>query len=262
MFKLHTENVLTWVFCLLVLPLMLAMLPLEEWLSYETGSVLVAVLWLYAVYFLNLRMNARLLRGDGKRISSAVAIMFLMTAVNFLMTIHDVSFPVDEDAADKALQPHQRALWLLYFAVFAYSLAVGMLTEKLKETAAQVKIQRKEEALQEVISERGVKHLQDDEITVTCDYRSISIPVMEIRYIESRNNYACIHLDHQADVVPQITLKALMDMLPEGKFLRVHRSYIVPSYRIEHKTSTKIKLLGEDVIIPVGRAYKGNVSSR
>ena len=79
-----------------------------------------------------------------------------------------------------------------------------------------------------------------DIIQVKSDYKTVHhVPVTAIRYIEGRNNYACFHLDHRNDVVSQITLKSVMEMLPEGKFVRIHRSYIVPVWRIEKRTARR-----------------------
>ena len=87
------------------------------------------------------------------------------------------------------------------------------------------------------------------------------MPVTAIKYIEGRNNYACFHLDHRKDVVSQITLKSVMEMLPEGKFARIHRSYIVPLWRIEKRSATSVKLMGVEESIPVGRAYKDSFNN-
>ena len=57
-------------------------------------------------------------------------------------------------------------------------------------------------------------------------------------------------------MVSQIPLKDVMDLLPEGKFLRIHRSYIVPLWRIEKRTMTYVKIMGLEDPLPVGRAYK------
>ena len=95
-----------------------------------------------------------------------------------------------------------------------------------------------------------------EHITVKSDYSDIDIPLSAIRFIEARNNYACFHLDHREDVLTQMTLKSLEELLPEGKFVRIHRSYLIPAYRIESRRADEIKLIGVDRPLPVGRAYK------
>ena len=50
-----------------------------------------------------------------------------------------------------------------------------------------------------------------------------------------------------------------METLPEGKFLRIHRSYVIPAFRIESRRADEVKLYGVDAPLPVGRAYKDNL---
>ena len=52
-----------------------------------------------------------------------------------------------------------------------------------------------------------------------------------------------------------------MELLPEGKFVRIHRSYIVPAWRIEKRTATAIKLMGIQDPLPIGRAYREELKS-
>ena len=85
-------------------------------------------------------------------------------------------------------------------------------------------------------------------------------PVSAIQYIEGRNNYACFHLDHRDDVVTQRPLKDLLEELPEGKFVRINRSYIVPVWRIEKRTAVSVKLLGVENPLPIGRSHKNNLN--
>ena len=100
-----------------------------------------------------------------------------------------------------------------------------------------------------------------EEIQIKADYKVIHLPLSAIKYIEGRNNYACFHLDHRDDVVSQIALKSVMDMLPEGQFVRIHRSYIVPVWRIEKRTSAEVQLMGVKERLPIGRAYKENLKN-
>ena len=50
-------------------------------------------------------------------------------------------------------------------------------------------------------------------------------------------------------------------VLPEGRFLRVHKSFIVPVHRIASRTSREIVLTPE-ARIPVGRSYADGVPGR
>ena len=159
------------------------------------------------------------------------------------------------------MQPHIRAMWILLLAVVSYSLPVGALA---RQSALLQQAKEKEEAIddaREALETRRIEGITGEEIHVKADYKTIHVPVSAIQYVEGRNNYACFHLDHREDVVTQISLKEVVELLPEGKFVRIHRSYIVPLWRIEHRNSTQVQLLGITDPLPVGRAYKDNLKN-
>ena len=54
-------------------------------------------------------------------------------------------------------------------------------------------------------------------------------------------------------------MRTFCELLPEGKFLRIHRSYIVPVWRIESKSLTQVQLMGVQDPLPVGRAFKDSI---
>ena len=154
---------------------------------------------------------------------------------------------------------YQQAVWVLYVAAMGCGLATGLLSRKIHRLEERLRIQKEEHAVQTIVESRAAQAVAGETVTVKVDYQDVAVPLAAIQYVEARNNYACIHLDHQEDVVTQISLKALEEMLPEGKFVRIHRSYLVPLHRIESKKATSVKLVGVDTPLPVGRAHKDNL---
>lgn len=92
---------------------------------------------------------------------------------------------------------------------------------------------------------------------IRADYSLVKIIPDEILYIEGLDDYLKIHLDKQKTVVARMTLKNLLEMLPTDKFVRVHRSFIVPVKRIETINKKNIVLAG--INIPVGTSYAENL---
>ena len=124
----------------------------------------------------------------------------------------------------------------------------GILTAGIRHAAQQ--------AFTALESRRQEAVPQGEDIRVKVGYQTVHVPLSAIQYIEGRNNYACFHLDFREDVVPQLTLREVEALLPEGKFVRIHRSFIVPLWRIESSTAVSVKLMGLEDPLPVGRAYK------
>ncbi|MFI3239109.1 MAG: LytTR family DNA-binding domain-containing protein [Bacteroidales bacterium] len=64
-------------------------------------------------------------------------------------------------------------------------------------------------------------------IFVRSEYRSVRINFSEIMYVESKREYLDIALTNGEIVTTHGTLNSIGDKLPQNKFIRVHRSFIV-----------------------------------
>lgn len=98
-------------------------------------------------------------------------------------------------------------------------------------------------------------------LTLRVGWRKVPVRLADIHYFESRDTYVCIHLVDRQEILSQISMKGIQELLPEGKFLRVHKSFIVPVHRIASRTSREIVLTPE-ARIPVGRSYADGVLGR
>lgn len=237
---------------------MILFFPVGEWAQWNSGLVLVFVLWLYGVYFLCRKVIGPLLLGPKKLIATAAGAVFLICAVNFLMTLTPVDIPREEGAA---LQPHVRAMWIMLFGVLGFSTPLGLLEKQVIALASHLSRETAIDDARTALHQRGTDAVADEEILLKSGYQTVHVPLAALQYIESRNNYSCFHLDHLDDVVSQIPLKDVLGLLPEGKFLRIHRSYIVPLWRIERRSMTSVKIMGLEEPLPVGRAYKDGLKN-
>lgn len=87
------------------------------------------------------------------------------------------------------------------------------------------------------------------------NYKIKRIKFDDIQYIEGFNDYVRIHVSSSAEPVQsQITLKALEGKLPAGKFMRIHRSFIVNLQMVD--TVDRGRIVFGKVYIPVGDQYK------
>jgi DNA-binding LytR/AlgR family response regulator len=85
----------------------------------------------------------------------------------------------------------------------------------------------------------------------------IKIKYDDIIFIEGTGNYLTICTTNQEKITTLLTIKALVDLLPQSQFMRVHKSYIAS---LQHITG----LDGNDVVlgkavIPIGVTYKQNL---
>lgn len=91
---------------------------------------------------------------------------------------------------------------------------------------------------------------------VKADYRTVSVDTRKIVYIESWSEYIKIHLvDEEAPVIALYSLKNLIDQLPKGRFMRIHRSYIIALGFVAEASRTRVRLRN-GVTLPVGEQYR------
>ncbi len=89
-------------------------------------------------------------------------------------------------------------------------------------------------------------------ITVKSDYHLIPVPVSDIMMVEALDDYIKIDLGSKK-IVSRTTMTHMEQLLASHRFIRVHRSYIVPVERIAWLRNKKIGV--GDREIPVGEKY-------
>ena len=73
---------------------------------------------------------------------------------------------------------------------------------------------------------------EDTFITIRADYSLFKIYLKEILFIESLDNYVKLHRQDQRPILARMPLKNIIDLLPKTKFIRTHRSYVIPLNKI------------------------------
>jgi two-component system response regulator LytT len=99
--------------------------------------------------------------------------------------------------------------------------------------------------------------VKNDFIFIKSEYKTRRINFSEIHYIEGLKDYVKIFLtEEKKPVVSLSTLKALEARLPEERFMRVHRSFIVSLEKV--KIIDRNRIVFGEVRIPVTDQYKEN----
>lgn len=92
-------------------------------------------------------------------------------------------------------------------------------------------------------------------LIVKQEYNNVVIPVKDIIYIKAMENYTKIFRCHKPYVLSRTSLKVIQDALPEGQFVRVHKSYIISVKHIACFSHTQLTTDGLQYEIPIGRTY-------
>lgn len=97
------------------------------------------------------------------------------------------------------------------------------------------------------------------QLLLKSEYKNVMVSVDAILYIESIDNYVKIHSVDGTSLLSKIPLHTVERQLPEGEFVRIHRSYIVPKKRIERFSRTEVTLLKSGKSLPIGKTYMEDV---
>jgi two-component system LytT family response regulator len=111
------------------------------------------------------------------------------------------------------------------------------------------------------------RHFLSDEIKsnkdflfIKSDYKLLRINFDDIKYIEGMSEYIRIHLLNAKPVMTLMSMKSIEELLPQDRFMRVHRSYIVNLTMVSVIEKNRIIFDG-NIYIPVSEQYKKNFQS-
>lgn len=93
----------------------------------------------------------------------------------------------------------------------------------------------------------------DRHIIVNSKLKKVKISVNAIRWIEGVGDYIKIVTEEQ-NILVLMTMKALVENLPKGKFMRIHKSYIVNLEKVENFSGAEVEVSGHR--LPLSRHKK------
>lgn len=102
----------------------------------------------------------------------------------------------------------------------------------------------------------GEPEKKDSFVYFRADRKMIKVMLSHILYIESMKDYVKVVTDNETIITKQ-SISSVEAMLPEQKFIRTHRSYIVSVAAIHSFTSELINVGKAE--IPIGKLYRQQV---
>ncbi|PPL04325.1 LytR/AlgR family response regulator transcription factor [Parapedobacter indicus] len=91
------------------------------------------------------------------------------------------------------------------------------------------------------------------------DRKNVKLNVDDIYWVESLKDYIKVVLADKTYISKQ-KISVLAELLPEEKFVRIHRSFIVSIEKVQSYHSFAIEILGKE--LPIGRNYKDELRKR
>lgn len=121
--------------------------------------------------------------------------------------------------------------------------------------------ERFEKAVEKALRRIGARRpTKSENIVVKQEYNNVSIPLSDILYIEALGNYVKIVRVSGGHVFTRTNLKTVTDMLPPEHFIRIHRSYVIPTAAVTSFSKTRVTLNDNGPSLPVGAQYAAQVA--
>lgn len=126
------------VFCLIILPLLVMLLPIERWLNIDPTYVTMLFVWLYATYILHRALTVPMLFGDKRRYLLVVLLFAGSLIMTYMLSRYEMSLPEHiarrmQDRPAPRVRPvnpmEQQAVWFLYSVVTMFSVVVALFRE-------------------------------------------------------------------------------------------------------------------------------------
>lgn len=142
------------------------------------------------------------------------------------------------------------------YAVESYEVnAVDYLLKPFSYARFQQAIEKVRALLPQQVTERPESALEPQHLTLRVEYSLVKVNFSDILYFEALDNYLKVHLCNQNRLITRMTIKSILEKLPEKQFVRVHRSFIVPVAQVEWVRNRVIMLTGGQRV-PLGRNYE------
>ncbi|ADQ16078.1 two component transcriptional regulator, LytTR family [Leadbetterella byssophila DSM 17132] len=103
------------------------------------------------------------------------------------------------------------------------------------------------------LAQEEIQHTQDHFLYLRVERRLIKVNTRDILWIESIKDYIMVVTKEKTYQTKQ-KISVTEKLLPQGEFMRIHRSYIVPLNRVEGYHPNHLLVDGNK--IPIGRNYK------
>lgn len=262
----HLPLIIDLLFCGVLLPVMLKLLPIERWIVNDSTFVYLLAGWLYVVYLLNRAwILPSLLRR--RRVLLGLGLILLTLLVTWLITRYQMDIPVRPRRIRRPAIPRislqQQAIWFLYVVVMSFGAAVGLLTELYRQIMA-----RQAEAFERKKAELALYKAQ-----INPHFLFNSLNTLYGMVISGSERTEEAFADF-IDLMHYMYANASQDRIPvrvEAEYLRryvdLQRLRVPPQTRIEYDYDPDPASSQQDMIAPmllvtfVENAFKYGVSS-
>ena len=180
----------------------------------------------------------------------------------------DIQMPnIDGMELAHSLPESTRVVFTTAFKEYAFeSYEVNALDFLLKPVRYNKFLAAVEKARKQLQPSPAPQLQQPNTVFIRVDGEWRNVAVEQIIYVNGMKDYVMFYLDGEPKpLVTHLTMKAVEEMLPRDRFLRIHRSYIIAVDKIQKVDRNDCVYIGREVIhIPDGYlpAFKSFMETR
>ncbi len=158
----------------------------------------------------------------------------------------------------RALEKRPAVIFTTAYAQYAIN---GFELDAVDYLLKPIALPRFIKAVNKAMEQLSSSIVEEEYLNVKADYKIYRIALQELLFIESQHEYVTYHTI-SAKITAYGSLKSLERDLPAGRFLRIHKSYIVAIDKIGkmNQTSVTVRDLANHQL-PVGRVYRDSLKS-
>jgi len=208
--------------------------------------------------------NLKLLASFTNSISAINAIKAQQPDLLFL----DIQMPnIDGMELAHSLPEATRVVFTTAFKEYAFeSYEVNALDFLLKPVRYNKFLAAVEKARKQLQPSPTPQPQQPNTVFIRVDGEWRNVAVEQIIYVNGMKDYVMFYLDGEPKpLVTHLTMKAVEEMLPRDRFLRIHRSYIIAVDKIQKVDRNDCVYIGREIIhIPDGylQTFKSFMETR
>lgn len=235
-------------FCVIVLPIMGMLFPIERWWHFFTWYVIAVCIWLYMLYFINRMVTVPLLfKGDKSRWIGIILICvsILITCFFSRVSLYNPKPSIREyDVVRKipSVEPYQQAVWSLFMIVEAFSCMVGLLTQSNKQRSR----------LREIEEQRDKAEISLYKAQIKPHFMFNTLNSLYGLFL-TNNEKALTSLEKYISMMRYVHYSSNKDMTKLAEEVDYIRQYVgLQSLRLNGKTKVdlKIEISNEDLMVP------------
>lgn len=154
--------------------------------------------------------------------------------------------------------PFNRFVKAINKAIERLKLLRTVQTPSQSQSQTESGIQSESESYPRLKPESQLSSLEkrSDYMVIKADRKLYRVKFDDILYVVGQQEYVTFHTQ-QRNITALYSLKDLMEELPKGRFLRIHRSFIVSLNHVEMADAANVTVAGAE--LPVGPSYRDSV---